>query len=518
MNAVIYVRVSTDEQGKGYSLPTQLETCRKYAVEKKFLVVAEFKDEFTGTELDRPGLNELRACIATKHVEHIIVHDLDRLARSVAYQLIFEQEVARLGIQIHYVLGQYAPTPEGDLMKHIKSAVAEYENAQRVERSRRGKEGKARAGQVICPSGRAPFGLNYRSERHKGWFEINEEQATIVQQMYQWINNGQSSYAIAKKLWERGILSKGDYSAVVIKKGCRGEWSPATVRRIISNPVYKGVWYYGKTRRTKVGGKTSQKNRNESEWIPVSVPAIVDEQIWEAAQACLARNKQESLRNTKREYLLRGMIFCQCGRRWTGRYKNHLNRAYYRCPTTEAEHWRNRCSMPGGILQTKIETAVWESVKSFLLDPKNLRAELSRRKADAEIENHYKLSRLQATEAAIAEVDRKMNMLLDQILTEGFARTVVDQRKNQLLTDRKALESEAEKTRGVLEEVIILPEQEEKIITFAEAVSRGLDVATFEKKRRLFELINLRVDVVSQKQVTVNCRISIGASVAISSA
>jgi len=50
--AAIYTRVSTDEQGKGYSLPTQLENCRQYAAKQGYAVEAEFSDEYSGTELD----------------------------------------------------------------------------------------------------------------------------------------------------------------------------------------------------------------------------------------------------------------------------------------------------------------------------------------------------------------------------------------------------------------------------------------------------------------------------------
>ena len=42
-SAAIYARVSTDEQGKGYSLPTQLEACRRYAQEQGYTAFPNFK-------------------------------------------------------------------------------------------------------------------------------------------------------------------------------------------------------------------------------------------------------------------------------------------------------------------------------------------------------------------------------------------------------------------------------------------------------------------------------------------
>ena len=286
--AVIYARVSTEEQGKGYSMATQLESCRRYAAEQGHTVVAEFTDMYSGTELDRPGLADLYRFIEGRTADLVIVHDIDRLSREVSNQAIIEMELSRAGLKLDYVIGQYADTPEGELLKLVKAGIAQYENRQRVERSRRGKRGRAAAGYVIVPRGRAPFGYDYLSEKHKGWLVVNEEQAAVVRLIYQWlVDEGLSSYAIARRLFDQGFLTKGDISAVVFKKDGPGAWSPATVRGIIANPVYKGAWYYGKTKREKVGGKTVQIKVPQAEWIEVAVPAIVDEATWQQAQACL---------------------------------------------------------------------------------------------------------------------------------------------------------------------------------------------------------------------------------------
>ena len=56
--AVIYGRVSTKEQEeKGFSLPSQLEACRKYAIDNDYEIVSEYSEDYSGTELERPELN-----------------------------------------------------------------------------------------------------------------------------------------------------------------------------------------------------------------------------------------------------------------------------------------------------------------------------------------------------------------------------------------------------------------------------------------------------------------------------
>src|ERR1041384_256452 len=83
-------------------------------------------------------------------------------------------------------------------------------------------------------------------------------------------------------------------------------WESVTVQRIISAETYAGVWYYGK------------------EQIPVQVPALVSREIWELAQEKRIYNIKFSKRKMKREYLLRGLIFCGCGRGMVG-----TNGTYY---------------------------------------------------------------------------------------------------------------------------------------------------------------------------------------------
>jgi site-specific DNA recombinase len=104
--SVIYARVSTDEQAaKGYSLPTQIEACRKYAQEKGFQIVGEFADDITGVKLDRPKLDEMRELIARDSVKAVIVYDLDRLSRKAIHQFLLEEEFVKRGAEVHYVLG-----------------------------------------------------------------------------------------------------------------------------------------------------------------------------------------------------------------------------------------------------------------------------------------------------------------------------------------------------------------------------------------------------------------------------
>jgi len=167
--AAIYTRVSTDEQTRGYSLTTQLEACQRYAVEHGYSVAGIFQDDYTGASLDRPGLNSLRELIAQDSLDVVVVYDIDRLARKSVYQMLIEEEFKREGVSIEYVLGGYDDSDEGQLQKQIRASIAEYEKAKILERSKRGKRGKAKSGFVIVGA-RPPYGY-YPFQNHirLGW-------------------------------------------------------------------------------------------------------------------------------------------------------------------------------------------------------------------------------------------------------------------------------------------------------------------------------------------------------------
>lgn len=101
-----------------------------------------------------------------------------------------------------------------------------------------------------------------------------------------------------------------------------GIWRPSRIRNLVVNPVYKGEHVYGK------------RSKKPRELIRRSVPAIVDGEVWANAQAALHGHQIFSARNSKRKYLLRGLIKCgTCGLNYHGTLVSRPNGrdAYYRC-------------------------------------------------------------------------------------------------------------------------------------------------------------------------------------------
>ena len=202
--AAIYARVSTQDQAdKGYSLPTQIDACQRLAHQEGYTVPEShlFVDDYTGTSLNRPQFTKLRDLVRQRLVQAVIVHDLDRLSRKLAHQLLLRDEFEHAGVTLYVVtIPAHDKTPETQLLSNVRGIIAEYERDKLLERTMRGLRGRAKEGFV--PSGDVPLGYEYvRFEIKGAHYVINQEEAALVQRIFQmYVQDGLSMTAIVQQL------------------------------------------------------------------------------------------------------------------------------------------------------------------------------------------------------------------------------------------------------------------------------------------------------------------------------
>lgn len=117
-----------------------------------------------------------------------------------------------------------------------------------------------------------------------------------------------------------------------------GVFKSAVVSDMIKNEKYKGVYIYNQFKRQKINGITKDIKQSENEIIRVEggIPAIVSEELWEAANSMNQKTKKASRNNCKVTYLLSGLIACGvCGMSFAGDRApargNRKERIVYRC-------------------------------------------------------------------------------------------------------------------------------------------------------------------------------------------
>ncbi len=350
MNAGIYARVSTAQQVEhGYSLETQVEACRKKALELGATSIKTYIDDgYSGAYLERPKLDELRDAVAQKLHDVIVIYDIDRVSRDTMHLLLLTEEFEK-NAKVVYVNSEYNRTPEGQLFFEIRGSFAKYERVKIRDRFLRGMRGKLRKGLPI--SDHHVFGYDWNGEN----YVINPAQADIVRKCFDKFVHSLGGYRhIINWLQEQGIPSP---------KG-KPRWSDYGMMRLLTRQMYTGEYYAYTQYHKKVSAKHFEYiKRDASEWIPMTCPAIIDKDTFEKAQEKFRRNKQQRIRETKHTALLSGVIYCAvCGRHMTACYNSRTKNGYgfYQC---RAVTMKDRTCTNHSFSSNVADKIVWEIIQ-----------------------------------------------------------------------------------------------------------------------------------------------------------
>ena len=215
--AAIYCRVSTTNLADhGTSLETQKEAGLAKARELCQEISEEFivMEDWSGTDLQRPGLQQILNWARLSIISVIIIYTLDRLYRPENEGdewHIFEilQQFEDAGVEVVWV----DPTvPSKGPMTAIFTFLDSWRSGQERrairERTRSRRLAIANKGGLL--GGFTPYGYEYvpKTANSLATLAIKEEQARVVREIYRWLIDEQlSSPAIAKRLMDSGILS-----------------------------------------------------------------------------------------------------------------------------------------------------------------------------------------------------------------------------------------------------------------------------------------------------------------------
>jgi site-specific DNA recombinase len=126
--AAIYARVSTEDQGKGFSIPTQIEACQKLAERESYEVPEGhvlIDEGLSGTTMDRPALRCLGDLVNAHTIPAVIVIDSDRLSRNLGHQLLLAEELEQACVKLLIASHPLEQGPEGWLFFQMRGALAE---------------------------------------------------------------------------------------------------------------------------------------------------------------------------------------------------------------------------------------------------------------------------------------------------------------------------------------------------------------------------------------------------------
>ena len=450
----IYVRVSTMDQVKGYSINGQIEQC----VEKAgTLDVLQYIEEGrTGEIIDRPQLNQLREDVRNGVVTEIICYDPTRLSRNLLVQLMIKEELTKHGVKLIFCTAEYTDTAEGELQFNISGTISQYEKAKIKERTVGGKVRKMKEGKVL-----GAYGLyGYEYDKDKATYVINEDQAAIVRMIFDYFTDPTSPFkginGIAKHLTELGVPTAKNKTV----------WHRQVVRQMLLNESYTGRHPQRKYNsegdyvRKQSGEATKQKVRPKEEWIYTEIPRIISDEQFERAQELISTSKRRHAKESVNKYLLSGLVRCSdCGNTMTGVMRSWWGRK--RPQYTDRKNYSGAkfSGCGNAVFTDELDELVWNHVLEILNEPekalnkkKNNKMEYKQKELDTVSEQLEKIKKsrkrlislaaisedtdLMEIKSQLSELKERENSLQDKYnqLTEELKANTGDRTKENLKT------------------------------------------------------------------------------------
>jgi len=380
--AAFYCRVSSERQEKEATIESQIEEVKAKIVEDGNSIKDHhcFADNgWSGTNLKRPALDAMRDAAGRKEFQVLYIWDRDRLSRKFSHQELVLDELADLGVEVIDLHQSVSQNPEDKIMFGFKGLFAEYERAKISERMRRGKMYKAKQG--IYFSSTANYGYRYipKTKDEPGHIEIDPVEARNVEIIFKLIG--------VEKLSIRRVIVRLAEMGIKPRKSKRGVWTTSTLSQILRDTIYIGQAYYNRTvslepenpikqAEYKQNKKTSRKLKPQEEWIPLSTPAIISPELFEAVQKQLSLNSKYSPRNKKFDYKLAGLLYCHCGCRLSG--ARSFTQHYYRCISRIKKFPEKDYCKSAGINIQRIEKPVWRAISQLLTQPELIDKQIER--------------------------------------------------------------------------------------------------------------------------------------------
>ena len=477
MKAAIYCRVSTDNQEReGTSLQTQLESCLAHCQGKGYDVSYRFSEAYSGLSLERLELDKLRELVRAEAIDVIVCYSLDRLSRDPTHGVILTQELEKHGVKLEAVTEDVDNSELGKLISYIRGYASKLEAEKIKERTVRGKKARAREGRMPIGSGIGLYGYDYIPVSQKGGGRrvINETEASWVRKIYDWlVNEGLSTTAITFRLRALNAPTKSGRI-----------WTRRSVHERLTNIAYTGKTYVF----TSSDGKVKAKE----DWIelPGVTPAIISQELFEAAQKQLKANYDRSIRNCRHEYLLRGYLRCsKCGYAFVGHFVK--GKKYYRCShTMKINAPVERCKSRTWDAET-LETLVWVELERYLSDRDLIISQLEKQRQEAGQLNVFE-EELERVERQLKAVNREQHQLLQWALKDfpGDQVEAENKRLNRAKETLIAQKGELERQYKASQDAVINVPNLERFIKDMQGKLPNLD---FEGKRLALDMLSIKV-------------------------
>ncbi len=437
MHVALYARVSTTRQADNdLSIPDQLRQMNEWVKVNGHLVVQEYIEPgASATDDKRPVFQQMMndAMMKPPAFEAIIIHSLSRFFRDGIEFGVYERKLAKNKVKVVSITQPTSDDAGGEMMRRIINLFDEHQSKENSKHVSRAMKENARQGffNGSCP----PFGyqaittdISGSRGRKRKKLVINEAEAGIVRQVYDWYLHGLDGRVmgckeIAKHLTVKGLLMRGS------------SWNTMKTHKLLSDTLYMGE-YFTNIRDSKAGIK-----RPPDEWVKTTIPAIIDAATFERVRA--KRESRAPIKTPPRRVssptLLTGLLKCGvCGHGMTlvtgrsGKYR------YYKC--TSRHNQGNHACTSGNLPMEKLDGLVLDKLGDQVFAPERLQVMMTELRKHIQSSKSGQQERINEINRQIKKTEERQQRLLEAIETGTIELDETTQRRaQQLKAAREAL-------------------------------------------------------------------------------
>lgn len=294
----------------------------------------EFCDDgYTGTNFERPGMQDMLEMARESKINCIIVKDFSRFARDyIELGSYLEQIFPFLGVRFISINDNYDSKNYrgsiGDMDVNFKNLLYDLYSKDLSQKVRSSLAVRKEQGQYV--SANSPFGYE-KDPKDRHALLIAEDEAEIVRRIFSLTVEGYTSTQIARMFNETRVktpiefkMEKGRTSRK--PKGGRFLWSSSTICQILRNEIYIGNIVQKKYTRDSVGGKNHLNPRED--WLIAHNhhEPIIERHVFEKVQEGRGVKRKPQYNPT---HPLVGKMVCGCCKKNLS-YRTGLN-PYFCC-------------------------------------------------------------------------------------------------------------------------------------------------------------------------------------------
>jgi len=486
--AVIYIRTSSEHQGEKSSPIEQEEDCRKLALENNLEVVSVYRDiekfrvgsrlvEPSGTRYDRPGFLAMIRDAKRGKFDVILAWKEDRLYRGMRAMLLVLETIQEYQISILLAKENFDPK-----IAPLRAWIAQMELDGMKERMDMGVKARLKAGKANTGQDR------YGYVRVDDVIEVVQEEAFWVRKIFEWYVAKVSIMEIRQRLIEANAPQKGS------SRPRKVQWAKSSIQAVL---MAAEEYAFGIKRQSRKG-----------EVFEIPVEPIISTATYEQFMEIRKKNKTHPKRHQKTDYLIGGLLYCDCERKWGARTnKIRKNRkgeivrrptpiGVYFCPQRHKELVAETC--PRTINTLKADAIVWDKVYTAINKPEYLLGQASR------FVEEIKAKTLTVEEDE-ARIRQELEALIEErqwLITQARKGYLTATDMDQQLNSMSMIELELKRELAAIGQVInieLLDQWEAKVKEYLQDIQAGIEAlndAAPQNKEEQQEVFRLKKEIV----------------------